>query len=58
VHLGVLADWVSGEATVLEPDKCDGWAWYPMEQLPEPLFEMTRLAVRALRSGQISFDAR
>jgi 8-oxo-dGTP diphosphatase len=57
VHLGVLADWVSGEPRVLEAGKCDGWAWYPLDELPEPLFEMTRLAVRSLRSGETCFDA-
>ena len=58
VHIGLLAEWASGEPRVLEPDKCDGWAWWPLDRLPEPLFEMTRLALDALRSGMTSFDVR
>ena len=23
----------------LEPDKCEGWDWYDLENLPEPVFE-------------------
>lgn len=23
----------------LEPDKCDGWDWYPWDNLPSPLFD-------------------
>jgi 8-oxo-dGTP diphosphatase len=58
VHIGLLADWVSGEPRVLEPEKCDGWAWWPLDAPPGPLFEMTRLALDALRTGMTSFDAR
>ena len=56
VHIGVLADWVSGEPRLEEAAKCEGWAWYPIEAPPEPLFEMTRLALVALRDGRVSFD--
>jgi 8-oxo-dGTP diphosphatase len=27
-HIGLIADWKSGEPKVLEPQKCDGWGWY------------------------------
>lgn len=36
--LFVTARWVSGEATVLEPDKCSQWRWCQWEALPEPRF--------------------
>ena len=36
VTVFVLAKSANGEAQVLEPDKCEGWAWF--EALPEPLF--------------------
>ena len=57
VHVGLLADWQSGDARVLEPEKCEGWAWYPLAKLPEPLFEMTRLALAALSKPQAFFDS-
>lgn len=56
VHLGLLADWAAGEPRALEPEKCGGWDWYPLDALPQPLFEMTRLALEALRDGTHFFD--
>jgi len=56
VHIGLLAEWASGEPRVLEPDKCEGWDWYAIEAPPQPLFEMTRLALAALREGTAYFD--
>ena len=34
----VTVDWVSGEPSICEPDKCLGWDWYDYEKLPQPLF--------------------
>ena len=56
VHVGLLADWASGEPRVLEPDKCYDWAWYPVDSPPQPLFEMTRLAMVALQENRAWFD--
>jgi len=57
VHVGLTADWLAGEPTVLEPKKSGEWGWYDLDDLPEPLFEMTRLAVEAHKSGRNYFDA-
>ncbi len=56
VHIGLTANWLSGEPHVLEPNKSDDWGWYPLEQAPEPLFEMCRLAIKSLSDGQIYYD--
>ena len=56
VHVGLLADWESGEARILQPSKCEGWSWFPLGSVPGPLFEMTRLALVALRENQTYFD--
>lgn len=45
VHLGFVADWKSGEPEVIEPDKCECWRWFPLSQLPEPLFEFARMGL-------------
>lgn len=42
VTLFVSADYVSGEPTVMEPDKCEQWRWFQWGQLPEPLFAPIR----------------
>lgn len=39
VTLYVSANYVSGEARVLEPEKCQCWQWFHYNELPAPLFE-------------------
>lgn len=34
----MVADWASGEPQVLEPHKCEQWAWFDLNELPQPLF--------------------
>lgn len=38
VTLSFVADWKSGEASDVEPDKMGDWGWYEWDKLPEPLF--------------------
>ena len=40
-----------GEPQLMEPEKCDGWDWYDLDDLPEPLFVVTRRMIGSLRSG-------
>jgi 8-oxo-dGTP diphosphatase len=53
VHIGVIADWKEGEPQVLEPEKCEGWAWYPLTALPAPLFYGATLQFEAYESGEV-----
>ena len=39
VTLFVLADSVTGEPQLREPQKCERWAWFDWSDLPEPLFQ-------------------
>ena len=48
VHIGVAAEWAEGEPTRMEPEKQGEWGWYDPENLPEPMFEMCRLAINIL----------
>lgn len=36
--LFVASRYNEGEAQNLEPEKCEGWDWYDLSDLPEPLF--------------------
>ncbi len=56
VHIGLTAEWESGEPQVLEPNKCEGWGWYDLDELPEPIFYMCKLAFRAFDGGETYFD--
>jgi ADP-ribose pyrophosphatase YjhB (NUDIX family) len=40
-----------GEPRVMEPDKCVGWAWWPLDALPEPTVGYTRAAIEGIRRG-------
>jgi len=41
----------TGEPQLVEPEKCDGWDWYDLDDLPQPLFIVTRRMIESLRSG-------
>lgn len=38
IEFAIVVDWDSGEPQNREPDKCAGWDWYDMDNMPEPLF--------------------
>ncbi len=38
----LAAEWESGEARVMEPEKCEKWEWFLPSGLPEPLFIPTK----------------
>ncbi len=42
VTLFMLADSHSGEPALMEPDKCERWAWFDWAALPQPLFQPLR----------------
>ncbi|MCX6719178.1 MAG: NUDIX domain-containing protein, partial [Candidatus Taylorbacteria bacterium] len=52
VHIGLVADWRSGESKVLEPDKLESWNWYDIDNLPKPLFEMCKMAINFFKSNK------
>ena len=56
VHVGLLADWKSGTPEVLEPEASEAWEWHDLDHLPQPLFEMCRLAVDSYKTGMNYYD--
>ncbi len=57
INIGLLADWKSGESQNLEPNKCEGWDWYDLNNLPSPLYGTMPQYLEALRTGKNYFDA-
>lgn len=55
--IGLIADWESGEPKVMEPEKCEGWAWYDIDNLPKPLFATLPSYIEAYKTGKNYFDA-
>ncbi|MFO0737272.1 MAG: NUDIX domain-containing protein [Labilithrix sp.] len=58
VDLSFVAEWASGEPEVREPDKVEGWDWYPLDALPSPLFATMPSALAALRGELTWLDAK
>lgn len=56
VDIGLIADWKSGDPQVLEPHKCEGWDWYDMDKLPQPLFSTVETYLEAYKTGRNFWD--
>ena len=53
VHIGLIADWASGEPKTLEPEKAEEWKWYDLDKLPPgPIFEFSVLSFDAYKTGR------
>ena len=55
VHIGLVADFKSGEPRVLEPDKSESWLFYDMDNLPTPLFKTCKLSIDSYKEGRACF---
>ncbi len=42
-----------GEPTPKEPEKCEGWGWYPLDALPAPMFEGSLWGIRCHLAGKV-----
>ena len=56
VHIGLIADWKSGEPEVLEPEKAESWDWYNLNDLPKPLFATIMTAIQNYNNGKNYYD--
>ncbi len=56
IDIGLIADWKSGEPQVMEPEKCEGWDWYDLDNLPSPLFVPLASYFEAYKTGKNFFD--
>ena len=56
INIGLIADWKSGEPKTMEPEKMEGWDWYDIDNLPEPLFDVIPNYIEALKSQKNYWD--
>lgn len=57
VHIGLIAEWKSGEPRILEPEKSKSWQWYQLDNLPQPIFKACQQSFEAFKSGKNFFDS-
>jgi 8-oxo-dGTP diphosphatase len=53
IDVEFLADIAAGEPHAAAPDELIDWAWYPIDDLPGPIFEPADLALRSYRTGVV-----
>jgi 8-oxo-dGTP diphosphatase len=56
IHIGLLADLLKGEPKVMEPERCESWGWFGLEDLPSPLFKVCALSIESYKKNKIYFD--
>ncbi len=56
IQLGFLAEGVAGEPQNLEPDRCEGWQWFDLKELPEPLFRGHAKLIEMYHENQTNFS--
>lgn len=58
LNIGVRANSVDGEPQLMEPNKCEKWGWFDLENLPEDIFEGTLLTITNYKRGTIYLEGR
>jgi len=56
VDVDVVCEAPHGEPQNLEPQRCEGWAWYKLDELPGPLFIVTENMLASFQSGEVLAD--
>ena len=56
VDVEFLGDIGDQEPQLAEPEAFSEYGWFPLDDLPEPLFEAARYALESYRSGQTYFS--
>ncbi len=52
IDISFTADIISGTPVIQEPDRIEAIGWYPLDDLPQPLFQPVRVVLDVLKTGQ------
>lgn len=55
-RVGLIAEWKSGDPQLREPESCESWDWYDIDNLPSPLFSSVEQGIDAYKTGKNFFD--
>lgn len=53
IQFAFVADGLAGDPVNREPDKCYGWEWFPLDNLPERLFVGHTKLIRGYLDGHV-----
>ncbi len=56
IDISFIAELISGEPKIQEPGKIETIAWYPLDNLPSPLFDPVRVVLESLKTGERYFE--
>jgi 8-oxo-dGTP diphosphatase len=56
VDIALVADWKSGEPKICEPEKIEGWDWYDLNNLPQPVFYTIPSYIESYKTGRTFYD--
>jgi 8-oxo-dGTP diphosphatase len=56
VDVSFIAEIISGEPKIMEPHKIEEIGWFPMDDLPDPLFGPVATCFEAIKTGQNYFE--
>ncbi|MBI4276596.1 NUDIX domain-containing protein [Candidatus Uhrbacteria bacterium] len=58
LDVSFTAEIASGEPRICDAERIKSIGWYPLDQLPEPLFEPVRVVLDAIKSGKVYFESK
>ncbi|MCD9478700.1 nucleotide triphosphate diphosphatase NUDT15 [Photobacterium phosphoreum] len=56
ISVALLTTEFSGELTLKEPDKCEGWLWVDPTQVPSPQFDASEQSIRCYLEQQFCIN--
>ncbi len=58
IDISFVAEIASGEPRIQEPEKIESIGWYPLDKLPQPLFEPVKIVLEALKTGKVFYEVK